>query len=67
MKDKSNYTRKLSGDQASEIKWLLTNTNYTSLKEIGDRYGVTAVLIAKIRDEKLWKRIFPSKPEWYDG
>jgi hypothetical protein len=62
----SDYTRKLSGDQAAEIKYLLKNTNYTSLKEIGDRYGVTAVLIGKIRDEKLWKRIFPVKPDWYE-
>ena len=62
----SNYRRKLTGDQVAEMKWLLQNTNYTSLKEIGERYGVTAVMVAKIRDEKLWTRIVPVIPDWYE-
>lgn len=66
METENNYGRKLTGDQAGEIKWLLKNTNYTSLKEIADRYSITAVMVGKIRDDKLWKRVIPVRPSWHE-
>jgi len=53
----------MKGDDVAEIKWILKNTNYTSLQSIAEQYKCSATMIARIRDEKSWKRIEPKEPK----
>ncbi len=47
---------KLTNDQAREIKQLLRTTNCTQ-KEIGARFGVSWMVVAKIKEGKNWSSV----------
>ncbi|MDX1629669.1 MAG: hypothetical protein R3345_13275 [Fulvivirga sp.] len=53
---------KLTGQEVGYIKWMLDNYNYTTIKQIAEKFGVSATMIAKIRDEVNWQRITPEEP-----
>lgn len=56
----------LRGETVAEIKWILQNTPYTSIKVIADEYDCSPTMISRIRDGKSWDRIAPIKPKHYE-
>lgn len=57
---------KLQNQEASEIKWLVNNTNI-SLKEIANKYSISLSAVGHIRVGRTWNHVEETKPNWYNG
>lgn len=52
----------LTDQEASKIKWLSQNTDYTQ-KSIGKKYNISHQTVADIKHEKIHEQIKPEKPD----
>jgi len=57
---------KLQNQEASEIKWLVNNTNI-SLKKIANKYSISLSVVSHIRVGRTWNQVEETKPSWYEG
>lgn len=59
----SNYGNRLSRREVAEIKYIIEEGDYISLRDIAKQYGCSDVLIGKIKRGEYWKEIEPRKPQ----
>ncbi len=66
MGENSTYGNRLSRRAVAEIKFLIEEGDYVSLRDIAKQYGCSDVLIGKIKRKEYWKEIEPKRPNEHE-